>query len=103
MRVLRDLRARQVSPAVAEKAVAASFEGTDERQLAESYLERKYRGKNLREFLQEEKNFAAAFRRLRLAGFGTSATLAVLKRYNGRADEFEAPEEEPGPETEPGA
>jgi regulatory protein len=94
LRVLRDLRAKHVPPAVAEKAVAASFADSDERELAEAYLTRKYRGKNLSEFLREEKNFAAAYRRLRLGGFSSQATIYVLKRYNSRADEFEAETED---------
>ncbi|HLH01982.1 MAG TPA: regulatory protein RecX [Bryobacteraceae bacterium] len=93
MRVLRDLRAKQVAPGVAQKAVEASFAQTDERALAEKYLERKYRGKNLAELLKEEKHFAAAFRRLRTAGFSAGTTFAVLKSHHAGADEFGEPDE----------
>jgi regulatory protein len=95
MRVLRDLRAKQIAPGVAEKAVAETFAETNEQELVEKYLERKYRGKDLPSLLRDEKNFAGAFRRLRLAGFSSAATLSVLKRYNSRADEFDSDEEEP--------
>jgi regulatory protein len=80
-RVLRDLRNKRVSSAVAEQAVSEAFAGTDEAELANNFLQRKYRGKNLSEFLSEEKNLAAAYRRLRTAGFRSGVALSVLKRH----------------------
>ena len=95
MRVLRDLRSKRVASAVAEKAIDKTFGGLDEADLARQYLERKYRGKNLNEFLKEEKQLAAAYRRLRTAGFSGRASLTVLKSYSRRAEELEdSPEEE---------
>ncbi len=95
MRVLRDLRSKRVASAVAEKAIDKTFAGLDEADLARQYLERKYRGKNLPEFLQDEKQLAAAYRRLRTAGFSGRASLTVLKSYSRRAEELEdSPEEE---------
>ncbi|HEY7209526.1 MAG TPA: regulatory protein RecX [Bryobacteraceae bacterium] len=93
-RVLRDLRARQVAANIADKAVKAAFASTDERELAANFLLRKYRGKDLSEVLQDDKNFAAAYRRLRVAGFSSGAALDVLRRYNRRANEWEPGEEE---------
>ena len=90
-RVLRDLRSRRVAGTTAESAVSQVFAGADENQLIERFLARKYRGKNLAEFLSEEKNLAAAYRRLRLAGFSTAASVAALRRRAQRADEFEPP------------
>lgn len=92
-RVLRDLRSKQVASNVAEEAVAAVFAETDEQQLAEKFLLRKYRGKELASFLGEEKHLAAAYRRLRTAGFSSSVTLSVLKRFSRRAEEWEEPDE----------
>lgn len=92
-RVLRELRAKQVSPVIAENAVSAAFAGTDEEQLAEKFLLRKYRGKDLVAFLAEQKNLAGAYRRLRTGGFSARATLSVLKRYTRRAEEFDEAEE----------
>lgn len=94
LRVLRDLRSKQVAPTVAEKAVSQTFAGTDEAQLADSYLRRKYRGKDLGPFLREEKNLASAYRRLRTAGFSSHVALTVLKRISGRAEDWEVGEEE---------
>ncbi len=96
-RVLRDLRSKQVASNVAEEAVAAVFAETDEQQLAENFLVRKYRGKELPIFLREEKNLAAAYRRLRTAGFSSNATLSVLKRFSRRAESWEETEEPPDP------
>jgi regulatory protein len=97
-RVLRDLRAKNVSATVAEKAVAAAFEGTDEDALAENFLLRKYRGKDLPVFLAEEKNLASAYRRLRTGGFSSAASLKVLKRYSQRAAEMDPVEAVEGEE-----
>jgi regulatory protein len=99
MRVLQDLRARRVAPQLAEKAAEAVYGETDEAELIRSYLERKYRGKALGPFLAEEKNLAAAYRRLRYAGFSAGASIRVLKQFSRQADELEGLEsEEPGAE-----
>lgn len=86
-RVLRDLQAKRVPRPVAEKAVAKTFEQTEERQLAAQFLLRKYRNKDLAELLKEQKQFAGAYRKLRLAGFSSSVSLSLLKEYaNGTAE-----------------
>ncbi len=80
-RVLRDLLARRVAPAVAQQASEKAFEGSDEVAMIEQFLARKYRGKNLGALLQEEKHLASAYRRLRMAGFSTGNSIRVLKRH----------------------
>lgn len=94
MRVIRDLRQRRVAPGVAEQAVKGAFADADETEMIEAYLARKYRGKNLPEFLKDDKNLNAAFRRLRYAGFGSGTVIRVLKRYAARAHELEDNEED---------
>ncbi len=94
MRVLRDLRSKRVSSTVAEGAVEKTFTGTDELALIQRFLDRKYRGKNLVEFLKEEKNLASAYRRLRTAGFSSSGSFSILKRYTNSAQEWNEPAEE---------
>ena len=94
MRVLRELRQRRVAPKLAEQATEQTFQDTNETDLIEAFLKRKYRGKQLGPFLAEEKNLAAAFRRLRYAGFSAGAAIRVLKRYANRAEELEAMEGE---------
>ena len=88
-RVLRDLIGRKVPSSVAKAASDAAFQATDETEMIEAYLTRKYRGKDLPTLLKEEKGLAAAFRRLRSAGFSTSNSIRVLKRFSAKADELE--------------
>jgi len=92
MRVLRDLRQRRIAPQLAEQAIEKTYQDTDEGALIEEFLKKKYRGKKLGEFLGEEKNLAAAYRRLRYAGFAAGASIRVLKRYAKQAEELEAVE-----------
>ncbi|MCP5111512.1 MAG: regulatory protein RecX [bacterium] len=89
-RVLRDLRQHRVPAAVAERAVGAVFDDTDETELVEAFLARKYRNVVLPEFLAEARNLASAYRRLRYAGFSSGASIAVLKRHSEQAEQLES-------------
>lgn len=93
-RVLRELQAKQVSGGIAKEAVEKTFAGTDELDLAQSFLSRKFRGKDLREYLKEEKNLASAYRRLRTAGFSSRSALEALKRFTNQLEEFDEPAED---------
>ena len=93
-RVMRDLMARRVAPALARKAVDTAYAETDETALIENFLARKYRGKNLGELLGEPKHLASAYRKLRTAGFSVGNSIRVLKRYAAEAENLEGPEEE---------
>ncbi|MBS1831626.1 MAG: regulatory protein RecX [Acidobacteria bacterium] len=93
-RVLRDLQNRRVAAPLAQKAVQQAFAGKDECELIEQFLERKFRGKNLGELLQDEKKLAGVYRRLRTAGYSTGNSVKVLKRYASRAEELESLEDE---------
>jgi regulatory protein len=92
-RVVRDLMTRRVAPAVAKQAVDAAYSETDETAMIESFLARKYRGKNLGELLKQETHLASAFRKLRGAGFSGGNSIRVLKRYAAEADRLEDLEE----------
>src|SRR5580658_8631275 len=94
VRVMRDLMARRIAPAVAKQAVETAYSGVDEVALIETFLARKYRGKNLGLLLGEEKHLASAFRRLRGAGFSAGNSIRVLKRYAAEADRLEDMPEE---------
>lgn len=87
-RVLRDLNRKRVAGPLARQAVEQTFSGTDEIELIESHLARKFRGKNLSEYLSDQKHLASAFRRLRTAGFSAGNTLKVLRRYSSQAAEI---------------
>jgi regulatory protein len=93
MRVLRDLMARRVAPAVAKQAAQAAFQKTDEIAMIEKFLERKYRGKDLGALLGEQKHLASAYRKLRLAGFSSGNAIRVLKRHAAEAERLEDMEE----------
>ncbi len=95
MRVLRDLMARRVAPALAKQASEKAFEGADEVAMIEKFLARKYRGKDLGALLKEEKNLASAYRKLRLSGFSTGNSVRVLKRYAEQAELLEDDDNEP--------
>jgi regulatory protein len=84
--VMRDLMNRRVAPALAREAVDAAYEGADEPAMIQAFLERKFRGKDLGALLQDQKNLASAFRKLRGAGFSTGNSIRVLKRYAAEAE-----------------
>jgi regulatory protein len=94
MRVLRDLRQRRVAPQLAEQVTEQTYQKTNETDLIEEFLRRKYRGKQLATFLSEEKNLAAAFRRLRYAGFSAGQSIRVLKRFAAQPEVLDALESE---------
>jgi regulatory protein len=99
MRVLRDLRQRRVAPALAEQVTERTYQDTEEAKLIEDFLRRKYRGKELKAFLSEQKNLASAYRRLRYAGFSAGQSIRVLKRFANQPEALEALESEEGPES----
>ncbi len=94
MRVLRDLRQRRVAPKLAEQVTEQTYQQTNEADLIEQFLRRKYRGKELGKFFSEEKNLAAAFRRLRYAGFSAGQSIRVLKRFAAQPEVLDALETE---------
>src|SRR5207253_613033 len=57
-RVVRDLLARRVAPALAKQVTERAYGEVDEIELIEQFLARKYRGKDLGALLSEEKNLA---------------------------------------------
>ncbi|MCL6544346.1 MAG: recombination regulator RecX [Bryobacteraceae bacterium] len=98
-RALRELRARRVAPAVAEQAVREAYKDVDEVELIRNFLARKFRTVRLDEHLQDPRHLAAAYRKLRLAGFSAGNSIRVLKQYSEEADQLEETEE-PRPEEE---
>ncbi|HXE10593.1 MAG TPA: regulatory protein RecX [Bryobacteraceae bacterium] len=92
-RVIRDLRTRGIPGQTAESTVRQIYQEVDEQELIRRYLERKFRSKNLPQFLREEKNLASAYRRLRTAGFSSNNSIRVLKEFSQRAEELEDTED----------
>jgi regulatory protein len=99
-RVLNDLRKRRVAPAVAEKAVSQTYQDADEPALIEAFLRRKFRATALDQYLAEPKHLAAAWRRLRHAGFSAGNSLAVLKRFAQEPELLDSLTDDPDPNPE---
>jgi regulatory protein len=97
-RVLRELRARRVLPAVAEKAVSQAYSSTDEAAMASDFLARKFRKIDLKAYLADPKHLASAYRKLRYSGFSSSASVAALRRFTHRAEEIGEAGEAAAPE-----
>lgn len=93
-RVLRDLRQRKVAAPVAQQAVSDAYDATDEAALVRDWIERKLRGRNIPEYLADQKHLASVYRKLRYAGFSSSATIRVLRNYSSLATELEDSEQE---------
>jgi regulatory protein len=96
VRVLRDLRQRRVAPALAERTVRQVYESVDEEALVEQWVRRKYRLAPREGLFQEDKDIAAAYRRLLRVGFRSGTILRVLKRFARNPDlleTFEPPED----------
>jgi regulatory protein len=96
-RVVQDLRQHRVAPTLAERTVKKVYEDVDQEALIEEWVRRKYRLAPREGLFQEDKDLAAAYRRLLRAGFRTGEIVKVLKRFAkdpGLLDTFEPPEEE---------
>jgi regulatory protein len=97
-RVVRDLRQHRVAPALAERTVRDVYQDVNEQALIEEWVRRKYRLASRDSLFQEDKDLAAAYRRLLRAGFKTGDIVRVLKRFAKNPellDSFEPPEEPP--------
>jgi SOS response regulatory protein OraA/RecX len=96
--VLQDLRQRRVAPSLAETTVQRVYQDVDEQALIDDWIRRKYRISPRAGLFQEEKDLAAAYRRLMRAGFRSGEVIRALKRFAKNPDlldNFEPPEELP--------
>jgi regulatory protein len=98
MRVLNDLRARRVSGEMAEQAVEHAIGDKSEAELIDAFMERRMHSVFAGGKIDDEKKLAAAYRKLRRAGFGSGPILAALKRIAARPEGLEEPLEEDEPE-----
>jgi regulatory protein len=95
-RVIQDLRQRRVAPALAEKTVNKVYENVDETAMIEEWIRRKYRMAAREDLFKDDKDLAAAYRRLSRAGFRSGEIVRALKRFAKNPDlldSFEPPEE----------
>ena len=97
-RVLRDLRERKVSAAVAQRTVDRLYGKLDEMELIADFIRRKIKTQApLPEALEDPKILTSAYRKLLRAGFSSSNAIGALKRIAKKQDlldDFEPPEEE---------
>lgn len=89
-RVLMDLRRKRVGSEMAQQAVEGVFEGTNEPDLIDEFVNRKM-GSIAAGGVNDQKKLAAAYRRLRRAGFSSGPVIDALKRYAARPEELEEP------------
>ena len=91
IRMLTDLRRHRIPGELAEQAVAQALDGKSEAELIDAWIERRMGNQNL----DDERKLAAAFRRLRRAGFTTAPILQALKKKTAQPDLLDDfPEEE---------
>jgi regulatory protein len=96
-RVLNDLRGRRVTPKLAEKAVALAFQDKNEDEMVAAYIERRMPSVVAGGHTGDEKKLAAAYRKLRRAGFAPGTILTVLKRFAAHPELLD----EPPPDDDP--
>ena len=97
IRVVQDLRQRRVAPALAERAARQVYQEVNEEALIEEWIRRKYRLAPRERLFREDKDLAAAYRRLLRGGFRSGDIVRVLKRFAANPDlldSFEPPEEQ---------
>jgi regulatory protein len=95
-RVLQDLRSRRVAPSLAESSVKKVYQDVNEESLIETWIRRKYRTAQRDGLFADDKEMAAAYRRLARAGFRSGDIIRVLKRFARNPellDDFEPPAE----------
>ncbi|MES1262376.1 MAG: regulatory protein RecX, partial [Acidobacteriota bacterium] len=80
MRVLSDLRGRRVSPKLADQAVEQAFEGKGEGEMIDAFIERRMPSIWGKGQIDDDRELARAYRRLRRAGFTSGGILTALKR-----------------------
>jgi len=98
MRLLNDLRTRRVSGTMADQAVERALEGRSEAELIDAFIERRMPSLAKGGPIEDEKKLAAAYRKLRRAGFTSGPVLSALKRIAARPESLEDPPDEEEPE-----
>jgi regulatory protein len=94
MRVLQDLRARRIAGDMADKAVEQAIGDKTEDELIEAFIARRMSSIASGGPIEDERKLAAAYRKLRRAGFTSGGILKALKRLAARPEEIEEPPED---------
>lgn len=93
-RVMNDLRARRVSPKLAQETVERAFEGKDEPALIVNFIERRMPSIHGKGPIEDQRELARAFRRLVRAGFSPGASIKALRGLAARPEELSEPDED---------
>lgn len=94
MRVLQDLRARRIAGDLADRAVEQAIGERSEEELIDAFMARRMHSVAVGGPIEDELQLAAAYRKLRRAGFTSGAILKALKRIAARPEELAEPAEE---------
>lgn len=94
MRVLQDLRARRIAGETAERAVEQALGDKTEEEQIDAFIARRMASTFAGGPIEDERKLAAAYRKLRRAGFTSGAILKALKRVAARPEEIEEPAED---------
>jgi regulatory protein len=90
-RLLNDLRTRRIAGNIAAQAVDHALDGRSENELIDAYIERRMPSLASGGQIDDDRKFAAAYRRLRRAGFTSSAILTALKQLAAHPERLEEP------------
>jgi regulatory protein len=96
LRVLSDLRAKRVPSRLADKAVEQAFQEKSEAEMIDAFIERRLPSLAAKRQIEDEKELARAYRRLRRAGFSSGGILTALKRMAARPELIEEPPADEG-------
>lgn len=94
IRVLNDLKAHRVAGEMAEQAIERALGDKTEAELIDAFMERRMPSICAGGQIEDERKLAAAYRKLRRAGFTSGPILSALKRLAARPDVLEEPLEE---------
>jgi regulatory protein len=98
IRVLHDLRAHKVSGDMAEDAVEHALGGRSEAEWIDAFIERRMPSLAAAGPVDDDRKLAAAYRKLRRAGFSSGSILRALKSLAARPESLEEPFEDLEPE-----
>jgi regulatory protein len=98
IRVLNDLRAHKVSGDMAEQAVEHALGGRSEAELIDAFIQRRMPSLAAAGPVDDDRKLAAAYRKLRRAGFTSGSILRALKSLAALPESLEEPIEEGEPE-----
>lgn len=94
MRVLQDLRAKRIDSELADRAVNQAIGDRSEDELIDAFISRRMSSLRIGGPVDDGRRLAAAYRKLRRAGFTSSAILKALKRLAARPEDLEEPTED---------